>query len=157
MLCDEAGRSGLLSQRSNQKWAGLAFAPCSGYAASVSRALALLVADPGTPADLIKQAKLLLGLAAGISEYISHGESVETSDENLSEMIGMNDFVVVLRSRPQASPKVETAVLAANQRHKPVYALTAPGVELGIDVQESRSLDSPDLGDWIEWIHRRHG
>ena len=124
---------------------------------SPRRALALLVADPGTSADLIKQSRLWLELAAAISEYRADGESVEDSDASLSDAIGMNDFVVILRSRPRPSPKVETAVLLARQRNKPVYALTAPGVELGIDVQESRSLDSPDLRNWIEWIQRRHG
>ena len=124
---------------------------------SSRRALALLVADPGTSADLITSAKAVLDSAAAISEYRTFSESVEHTVAMLAEVVTMSDFVVILQSRPEPSDKVLTAVIAARQHDKPVYALTAPGVKLGIDVLESRSLDSPDLRDWIEWIQRRHG
>lgn len=122
------------------------------------RALALLVADTGTSEGLVKSAKDLLGRAAAINEYRSAGESVETSDANLAAAVGMNDFVVVLRSRPQPSSKVQVAILAARQRNKPIYALTAQGVSLLVDVQEARSLgDDPErLSAWVDWILARH-
>lgn len=139
-------------------------AALNGYAAAVSstrthKARALLVTDPSADRWLLDFARQIVG-------YGGTGVERQQDTELMPEAIGTEqvDLVVVVRSERGPSREVLRAALLAREHGKPVHALVASGVQLGLEVDEVHVVDGgpsweslQELHDWASSLSKRFG
>jgi hypothetical protein len=115
------------------------------------KARAFLVSDPDANPDLVALAEDLLvtgGTGAGGFSTTGGPEHLEA---NLSAHIGLSDAVVLLRTDRVPSREVLAAHQLAREAQKPVHALAAPGITVGVTVDEMHEITLPPSPELIQW------
>lgn len=115
------------------------------------KARAFLVSDPDANPDLIALAQDLLVTGGTGTGGLSTTGGPEHLEANLSAHIGLSDAVVLLRTERVPSREVLGAHLLAREAQKPVHALVAPGVTVGVTVDEVREITLPPSLELIKW------
>jgi hypothetical protein len=125
----------------------------------IRRARAVLVTDPLADHRLVDFARQIIGYG---------GTRIKRQQARglLRAQIAAErtDLVIVLRWHSEPSGEVLTAAALAREQRKPVHALVALGVELGLEVDEAHVIDANpswerrhDLQEWSARLPGRFG